>query len=261
MLKPDLFKCFSFAAIVFLAFSCANKKKIIYFQGDKAIASDTTKKYSPLYKADDLLSITVMAMDADAVKPFNLNTYGNLSNDKSAVSGNTSQLKGYLIDQNGDIDFPVIGKIHFAGLNRSQASALLCKKLGDYIKDPAAHIELLNFKVTILGDVNKPGNYTIPNERVTLIEAIGMAGDLSISGIRKNVLVLRDNNGVITETRVDLTKKDIFNSPVLYLQQNDVIYVEQNRAKKNSSVLNSNAITLILSFTTLGITLLNLLIR
>jgi polysaccharide export outer membrane protein len=258
MLKPGLVRYCIFIVIAFLAFSCANKKKIIYFQGEKVITSDTTKKYSPVYKPDDLLSITIMAMDADAVKPFNLNTYGNLSNDKNTVSGTVSQLKGYLIDQNGDIDFPVIGKIHVAGLNRSQASALLRTKLGDYVKNPAVHIELLNFKVTILGDVNKPGNYTIPNERFTLIEAIGMAGDLNISGIRKNVLVLRDNNGMISETRVDLTKKDVFNSPVLYLQQNDVIYVEQNRAKKNSSIINTTAITLILSITTLGITIINL---
>jgi polysaccharide biosynthesis/export protein len=119
----------------------------------------------------------------------------------------------------------------------------------------------MNFKVTILGDVNKPGNYTIPHERITLIEAIGMAGDLNISAIRENILVLRETNGLITETRVNLTTKEIFNSPVLYLQQNDVIYVEQNRAKKNTSVINPTAITLVLSLTTLGVTLLNLLIR
>lgn len=244
--------------IVILFSSCANKKKIIYFQGDKAIASDTTKKYSPTYKADDLISITVMSMDADAAKPFNISTYGVMDGDASKLNTNNISIKGYLIDQNGEIDFPVLGKIKLAGLNRTQASEMLRNKLKDYLKEPSVHMELLNFKITILGDVSKPGNYTIPNERLTLIEALGMAGDLNITGLRKNVLVIRDINGVKTETRVDLTTKEVFNSPVLYLQQNDVVYVEHNRAKKNSSVINPTAITLILSFTTLGITLLNL---
>lgn len=259
MLDLGYKKYYVLLIISIITFSCVNKKKIIYFQGDKAIASDTTKKYSTVYKADDLLSITVMAMDADAVKPFNLATYGNLSNDKNGTSVNTVQSKGYLIDQNGEVDFPVLGKVKLAGLNRAQASTLIKDKLREYIKDPSVHIELLNFKVTILGDVNKPGNYTIPNERITLIEALGMAGDLNISALRQNILVLRDNNGIITETRIDLTQKEVFNSPVLYLQQNDVIYVEQNRAKKNSSIINTAAITLILSITTLGITIINLL--
>lgn len=249
-----------FVIILLIAQACANKKKIIYFQGDKAIVSDTSKKYSPVYKADDLLSITVMALDADAAKPFNLATYGNLSNDKN-ITANSVRSGGYLIDQSGDIEFPVIGKIKLAGLNRAQATALIKSKLIEYIKDPAVHIELLNFKVTILGDVNKPGNYNIPNERITLIEALGMAGDLNLNGIRKNILIIRDNGSIKSEARIDLTTKEIFNSPYFYLQQNDVIYVEPNRSKRNSSVVNPAGVTILLALTTVGVTLLNLLIR
>lgn len=260
MLKSNIGRILIFISALSI-FSCVNKKKIIYFQGDKAIASDTTKKHSPLLKIDDLLMITVMSMDAEATKPFNLSTYGANQNSINNPSGSNTGPKGYLIDENGEIAFPVIGKIKLAGLNRTQACDLIKEKLKDYLKDPIVHIEIQNFNITILGDVSKPGNYLVNHERITLIEAIGMAGDLNISGLRKNVLVIRDNNGSKTETRVDLTNKELFNSPVFYLQQNDIVYVEQNRSKKNSGAINATSITLIISITTLGITLLNLLLR
>lgn len=244
-----------------ILFSCANKKKIIYFQGDKKINSESNKNFNTILRNDDLLSITVMGMDGEAVKPFNLATYGNssLNNNGSEISGNNKI--GYLIDANGQIEFPVIGKIKIAGLNRSEASEFIKEKLKDYLKDPMVNIQILNFKITILGDINRPGTYSIPNERVTLIEAIGMAGDLNLSGIRKNILVIRDMDGNKTETRVDLTSKEIFNSPVFYLQQNDVVYIEHNRAKKNSSVINVASISIFVSLTTLVLTSITLLTR
>jgi polysaccharide export outer membrane protein len=232
MLKSNIFRLLICISVLGM-FSCVNKKKIIYFQGDKAIASDTTKKHSALLKIDDLLTITVMSMDAEATKPFNLSTYGTNQNSMNSTSSSNNGPKGYLIDENGEITFPVIGKIKLVGLNRTQAGELIKEKLKDYLKDPIVHIEIQNFNITILGDVSKPGNYTVNHERITLIEAIGMAGDLNISGLRKNVLVIRDNEGKKTETRVDLTNKELFNSPVFYLQQNDIVYVEQNRSKKN----------------------------
>ncbi len=260
MLKPNIHRVLILVSALAL-FSCVNKKKIIYFQGDKAIASDTTKKHSPLLKIDDLLMITVMSMDAEATKPFNLSTYGANQNSLNSTANSNTGPKGYLIDENGEIAFPVIGKIKLAGLNRTRACDLIKEKLKDYLKDPIVHIEIQNFNITILGDVSRPGNYTVNHERITLIEAIGMAGDLNISGLRKNVLVIRDNNGIKTETRVDLTNKELFNSPVFYLQQNDIVYVEQNRPKKNTAAINPTSITLILTSITLLITLITLLTR
>jgi polysaccharide export outer membrane protein len=251
----------SFLFTIMILPSCANKKKIIYFQGDEAIKNESNTKNITKYQTNDILNITVLAKDAEAAKPFNLNSQGNFSNDKTINSNNSTSIKGYLIDQNGEIDFPVIGKISIAGSNKLEVEELLKSKLKEYINDPVVHIELLNFKVTILGDVNKPGIYRVDNERLTIIELIGMAGDLNITGKRKNVLVIREVNGIKSETRVDLTSKEIFSSPVYYLQQNDVVYIEPNQPKKNTAAINPTAITLILSFTTLGITLLNLILR
>ena len=253
---PQLFKIFFLSSCLFF-FSCANKKKIIYFQGDKDISADTLARFSSQINTDDLLSIVVMGLDAEAVKPFNLSTYGQQQDKTQDVS----VWRGYLVDAGGEIDFPVIGRVKLAGLTRAEATELLKTRLKDYIREPMVNIQIINYKVTILGDVNRPGVYTIPNERVTLIEAIGLAGDLNITAKRKNILVIRDKNGRKTETRVDLTTKDIFNSPVFYLQQNDVVYVEPNRSKKNGAVVNATGVTILISLTTLLITLTSLLTR
>jgi polysaccharide export outer membrane protein len=248
-------------AVALLFLSCASKKKTVYFQGERDVIASGTNNFATNLMADDLLDITVMGLDAEAVKPFNLLTYGqsNLSGMNSVIGSNG--LTGYLIDTNGDIEFPIIGKIKLTGMSRAQAAELIKGRLKDYLKDPIVNIRILNYKFTILGDIARPGTYNIPNERITLIEAIGMAGDLNLSGLRKNILVIRDKDGKKTETRVDLTSKDIFNSPVFYLQQNDVIYVEPNRPKRNSSAVNSTGLNLVISISTLLVTLTTLLIR
>jgi polysaccharide export outer membrane protein len=261
MLQKSISLYSFFVLILLMVCSCANKKKIIYFQGDKPISSNTETKYLSILHADDLLSITVMGPDADAAKPFNLSTYGNYTSNQNNSSTNAVSNAGYLIDAGGQIDFPVIGKIKLAGLNRTEAADLIKEKLKDYIKDAMVNIQILNFKVTVLGDVNKPGTYNIPNERITFLEAIGLAGDLNLSGLRKNILLIRDVDGKKTETRIDLTSKDVFNSPAYYLQQNDVIYVEHNRAKKNASVINASSISIFVSLTSILITLATLISR
>jgi len=260
MLKSNIFRLLICISVLGM-FSCVNKKKIIYFQGDKSISSDSTKKNSPTIHTDDLLSITVMSIDAEAAKPFNLSTYGQFAEGKGNFTSSNSKVEGYLVDSNGEIDFPSIGKIKLSGYNRAEAADLIKSKLADYLKNPMVNIQILNFKITILGDVNKPGVYTIPNERITLIEAIGLAGDLNMTALRKNILVIRDTDGKKTETRIDFTSKELFNSSVFYLQQNDVIYVEPNRSKKNSSAINTASISVFVSLTSLVITLITLLTR
>lgn len=217
-------------------------------------ASNNNTNYSPVLRSDDVISIGVTSLDMDAVKPFNL-PVTNISNTLGGYTQGTPTQPGYLIDADGNIDFPVIGKLKVGGLTRSAAVDLLKEQLKQYVNNASIQLRILNYKVTVLGEVRNPGTFTIPNERVTLLEAIGIAGDLNITGVRKNVLVIRDVDGKKTETRIDLTSKEIFSSPVFYLQQNDVVYVEPNRAKRNSSVVNTANISLVISVISLLVTM------
>ena len=239
-------------ALVIVA-SCTHKKKMVYFQGAMP-TSDSNSNYSPVLRSDDVISIGVTSLDMDAVKPFNL-PVANLSTTMGGYNTGTPTQPGYLIDADGNIDFPVIGKLKLGGLTRSAAIDVLKEQLKQYINNANIQLRILNYKVTVLGEVRNPGTFTIPNERVTLLEAIGIAGDLNITGLRKNVLVIRDVNGKKTETRIDLTSKALFSSPVYYLQQNDVVYVEPNRAKINSAILNPANVSLILSAVSLFVTI------
>ncbi len=229
----------------FLA-SCAAKKKMIYFQGDLG-NQEANKNYNPVFHTDDVISIIVMGMDAETVKPFNLPAQNITNSLGGGYSQGIQTPIGYLVDVNGNIDFPVIGQIKTAGLTRSAMIDSLKLKLKPYLSNATILIRILNFKVTVLGEVKTPGTFTIPNERVTLPEALGIAGDLLITGKRKNVMVIRDTEGKKTEHRIDLTSKDLFSSPVYYLNQNDVVYVEPNRPKINSSVINQVNAAIIIS--------------
>ncbi|MDR3273548.1 MAG: polysaccharide biosynthesis/export family protein [Flavobacteriaceae bacterium] len=207
-----------------------------YFHGDVA-ASQAVEKYTPYLKPDDLLVITVSALDVQSTLPFNqVNPYNiNNTSNETLTTGNP-RLVSYLIDENGNIDFPVLGKIKLAGLTRSQAIDLMRQKLSQYIKNPTVNINLINFRVTILGEVNRPGTYTISNEKISLPEVLGLAGDLTIFGMRKDIVVIREIEGVKKFYHVDLTSsQSVFDSPVYYLDQSDIVYVSPNGAKRNSS--------------------------
>jgi polysaccharide export outer membrane protein len=153
--------------------------------------------------------------------------------------GRTTQ-QTYLVDVNGNIEFPVLGTLKLGGLDRVQATALIKNLLKEYIKDPIINLRTVNFKVTVLGEVHKPGSYTIQNDRVTILEALGLAGDLTIQAERKNMLVIREENGKKTYNRVDMTSEEFFNSSVYYLTQNDVIYVQPNNSRIKSSAVGPN---------------------
>lgn len=239
--------------------SCTNPKKLIYFQGNLS-NTESNKSYNPVLKNDDILSITILGLDADAIKPFNI-PISNISQNVGGYNQGTPTPPGYLIDSEGNIDFPVIGKIKLSGLSRSAAIDSLKKQLSPYLNKPTVLLRILNYKVTVLGEVRNPGTFTIPNERITLPEALGIAGDLLITGVRKNVLVVRDVDGKKTETRVDLTSKELFSSPVYYISQNDMIYVQPNRAKINSSVVNTANISLVVSVISLLVTMAVLFTR
>lgn len=230
-------------ALTATLFSCGSKKDIVYFQNiDLVGAKKSINKYTPTIKNDDMLTIIVSALDQDLARPFNLTTVSFAQN-QNAYGRQTQQT--YLVDSNGNIDFPVLGSVKLAGLTRIQATELLKKMISVYVKNPIVNIRNVNFKVTVLGEVNRPGTFTITNERLTILEALGLAGDMTIQGERKNILVTREEKGKTTTTRVDLTSSSVFDSPVYYLSQNDVIYVQPNNSRvKSASIGPSTGATL-----------------
>jgi polysaccharide export outer membrane protein len=246
-------------AAVLLLWSCDTKKDLVYFQG-KPTEFAAHSSYNPTIKPDDLLSILVMANDEKSTVLFNLpQALGNNLYGGYALGAPTPP--GYLVNSEGNIEFPVIGTIHLGGLTRTQAINIIKEKLGSYIVNPTISMRILNFRVTVLGDVRNPGTFTIPNERITLLEALGVAGDLLITGERHNILVIRDEDGKRKEYRLDLTQESLFSSPVYYLQQNDVVYVEPNRAKRNSSVINASNTGIVISSLSLVLTTLILIFK
>lgn len=237
---------------------CASREELVYFQGNPPMDSVQYEKYTPRLQSDDLLAITVSAADLEATLPFNqVNPYTM----RGGGSGSTvDRQTTYLIDENGFIDYPVLGMIRLGGLTRSQAMNTMRRMLSEYIIEPGVNIQIANFKITVIGEVARPGTFTLPNERVTIIEALGMAGDLTINGVRDNVLVIREINGEKTFTRVDLTSGDMIYSPVYFLSQNDVIYVEPNKAQINSSTYSRNT-SIIISVAGLLVTVLSIVFR
>ncbi|MGL5547943.1 MAG: polysaccharide biosynthesis/export family protein, partial [Tannerellaceae bacterium] len=165
-----------------------------------------------------------------------------------------------LVNSTGNIDFPVIGTIHVAGKTRQQLVDQLKKELTTYMHDPIVSVKYLNYKITVLGEVAKPGSFTIPNERITLLEALGLAGDMTVYGKRNNVLVIREINNKQLHHRVNMNSNDLFSSPVYYLQQNDVVYVEPNKAKATGGDY-SSFMPLFVSLGSLFTTIAALLIR
>ncbi len=238
--------------------ACVSKKQIIYFQKDENPQQENKQTFEVHFKKDDLLTIDVSAEDIISVKPFNLPSvaYGSMTD---AVSGVPKQ-QTYLIDSRGEINFPVLGKIKLEGLSRVETVDLLIKKLDpDYVKSPSINIHILNFTVNVLGDVKKPGTYTIPNERVTILDALALAGDLNISGDRIISIKRESETGIITGT-IDLRSNELFASPFYYLQQNDVVYVQPNYSKSQSAAYNQNT-GVIVSVTSVIISLISILTR
>lgn len=233
--------------------SCASRKKIVYFQNIQNIG-DSSTQYEPVLKQDDLLMIVVSAPDVKAAAPFNLPVVGISGVNFGTLDSPTSQLRyqSYLVDNNGNIEFPVIGTLKLGGLTRAEAMSKLSSELKKYINDPIINMRILNFKISVIGEVSRPGTFNITTERVTLPEAISMAGDMTIYGKRDKILIIRDEEGKKTYNYVDITKTDFISSPFYYLSQNDLIYIEPNKTRVNSSVIGPNL--------TVGISAISLLI-
>ena len=237
--------------------SCLSKKNFLYLQGSENFINSSSS-YEPIIQNDDRLSIRVNTLEPEASVPFNLDgiksnssNLTNSSNSANTSNNSSTNNSGYLVDEKGTIDFPVIGTISVAGFTIAQVKIYLKEKLSVYLKDPIINIQLLNFKVTVLGDVASPGIKTFFSNRVTLLDAIGASSDLTIFGKRKNILLVRDFQGVKTFNRIDITKADFVNSPFYYLDQNDVVIVESRKAKIDATALpNLSLIVSLVSFIT-----------
>lgn len=241
--------------------SCANRKKLVYFQQGAENVENLDAYLSPKLEVGDVLSVEVTATDPEIAAPFNQAELVRQGNQIGSYENGVPATFGYLVALDSTVSLPIVGKLKLAGLNRNDAVKIVEDKIGEFLQDPSVSIRILNFKVTVLGEVQNPGTFSIPNERVTILEAIGIARDLKITGERRNVLVIRHENGHKKEYRVDLTSKDIFLSPVYYLKQNDVVYVEPNRARRYDASIFRSAGGVIISATTLIVSTVALLLK
>jgi polysaccharide export outer membrane protein len=224
-----------------LLFSCASRKDVVYYQDiDSMAGQQNSASYEIRIQPDDLLSIIVSAEDPEIAAPFNLSVASVATPGRQDLARGQETMQLYLVDASGSIDFPVLGKLKVGGLARSAVVQLFKEKIGIYIKNPIINFRITNFKVAVQGEVSQPGTYTVNSERVTLIEALTMAKDLTIYGKRDNILIIREIDGVKSYNRVDITKADFINSPFYYLAQNDVIYVEPNKNRINASAVGAN---------------------
>lgn len=232
------------ASMFCIIFSCKVKEDIDYMKNIEQTAVQTSIQTSTFtIQPGDQLMISVTAKDNDVAKPFNQNysssdvSQYSLSSSNLPVQGQSS-VSGptYLVDSRGDVQFPILGSINTAGKTIEEFREILKEKLRKYIKEPGVSVRNTNFKITILGEVSKPGAFTVPDgQSMTLLAALGLAGDLTIYGQRTNVLIIRNVDGATTKQYIDLTDAGFMNSPYYYVKQNDVIYVTPNKTRKNSS--------------------------
>ncbi|WP_256003300.1 polysaccharide biosynthesis/export family protein [Pedobacter deserti] len=217
--------------------SCGSTKNVPYFQDVSLDAqselSNTAKFTEPVIQADDILSVSIFTIDpatgmiVNQVASQVMGTQGNAASTQNA----TPSTSGFIVDKNGEIELSLLGKMKVAGLTTFQAKDLIRNRASNSYQNPNVQVRFANFKITILGEVTKPASYIIPNEKVSILDALGLAGDLTIYGRRENVILIRDIDGKKEFARINLNSKDIFTSPYYYLRQNDVIYVEPNKGK------------------------------
>jgi polysaccharide export outer membrane protein len=237
-------------SVVLTQVSCISSKKYYYLQGEYDM-KNSSANYEPIIQKDDRISIMVTSVQKEMAEPFNMSNFNN---------SNTNNINiGYLVDSNGNIDFPVLGKISVAGYTVEQLKLMLKDKLSNYLNDAVINVRILNFKVTVLGAVSNPGVKNFGTNRVTLLDALGEAGDLTVFGKRENILIIRDYQGVKSFHRVDISDANFVNSPFYYLDQNDMIYVQERKAKVDATSFPS--LPLIVSILSLVTTVLILINR
>lgn len=224
--------------VLFLAASCSSVKDIAYFQNKVVDDPEKIDKHAGIViQPKDMLSIVVTSRNPELVAMFNLPVVSYQAGSEVVNSGYNQRLMGYVVDNDGNIDFPQLGVLKVSGLTRWELSEMIKNKLikEGYLNDAVVVVEFLNFKVSVIGEVNSPGTYTIEGDKVTILQAISLARDLTIFGMRENVSVIRERDGERIIYEVNLCNVDMFKSPAYYLQQNDVVYVQPSEVKARQS--------------------------
>lgn len=237
--KKGLFLCL----MVYLLAGCTSSKKVVYLQdAGEGFSQQIQQDYELKIRPDDVLSITVNSKDAELVQMFNLPIIRYDFAGPGTGGGGAGTVLGYTVNKSGNIDFPQLGSVTVQGKTRSELASYIKDQLisNGYVKDPVVTVQFLNFRISVLGEVTRPGSLSFKNDRITVLDAISEAGDLTIYGKRDNVRVIREENGQRTMATLDLRSADIFQSPYFYLQQNDVVYVEPNKVKAGQSEINQN---------------------
>lgn len=225
-----------FFGLSILLTSCRMSERFVYFRQD-GLPTATATPVSPIIKHNDVLSVIVASDKPEAAKPFNfprseIGMQQNMQGFQQHPLG-MPILDGYLVDEAGFIHLPILGPIQAAGLTRQALMDTLLPIYGMYLTNPVVNIKIMNYRVSVLGDVRAPGVKLVSNERITVLEALALAGDLNPTANRKNILVIRETNNQRLEYRLDITSKNIFSSPAYYLEQNDIVYVEPNLAAQS----------------------------
>lgn len=248
---------------VLLLSGCTSYKKVAYLQDGNAMneLSEPLSMYDAKIMPKDLLTITVNATDPETAAPFNLTVQTAVNVTRSSSLTQQPALQQYLVSNEGTIDFPVLGVLNIGGLTKTEAENLIRTKLGSYLKEiPIVTVRMANYKISVLGEVARPGMFTVSNEKISVFEALALAGDLTIWGMRDNVKIIReDADGQREIISLNLNKTDIVNSPYYYLQQNDILYVTPNKTKaKNSDI--GQTTSLWFSATSILVSLVNIVV-
>lgn len=257
-MKITFLRRYHLAVVMYLAFTaaaCVDVRKATYFNDVKDSVIDTnTPVPESIIRKNDLLSITVSSLNPAATEVFN--TPNNSTNQQGQVTG-------YLVGADGTIQFPILGSIKAEGLTKEQLKETIRKKLVDkqLLTDPIVQARFLNFHVTVLGEVKNPTVLNIPNEKISLLEAIGLAGDLTIQAKRDNVLVIREENGQKIIKRINLNSNELLSSPYYYLKSDDVVYVEPNKARVSSANQNSQWVPIAVSVLSLAVIVVDRLVQ
>lgn len=243
-MKKLLFSFVAMMAMVLFLGSCSSYKKVPYFQNADSVSLAASRVlYDAKIMPKDQLTITVLTTNPAASAPFNLSVSNTISTNGQLNSGYGS-LQGYLVDNEGYIDFPIVGKLHVEGLTKTECEEMIKEKVSPYLSEaenPIVTVRMASYRVTVIGEVNSPKVVPVTTEKMSIVEALATAGDLSIYGKRENILLIREDKfGEKSVHRLNLNDANIINSPYYYLQQNDVIYVEPNKIKAANSAIGSS---------------------
>jgi len=224
---------------VFLLTGCATSKDVLYFQDiDEAQLEKLSSHYEAVIKKDDELKIIITSADKTVTDPYNF-TIGEVSSGYTTLSTPETPIMSCIVDKDGNITFPIMGKIHVEGMTRLELIDHLTERIAKDVKDPVVYVSFKNFKFTVLGEVRSPGTYTYSTEKLNLLQALGYAGDLNVTALRNGIILLREVDGVMQHIKIDLRNSSILDSPYFYLQQNDILYVPPSATRMMATTSSS----------------------